>query len=153
MNNFISKNQKTIFIRTRNIPGSASIHNTDTEMLNNLVNKLLNNGYRVINSGTPTFSLNIDNHRYLEVHHNLPVVVQQFLASKCYKTVTSAEAGLFTAWAASDIPLVTFGDEWSVTNLPEEVSLLRARLKLGIIDYSIGNGKSDAIIKNVFDFN
>ena len=153
MNTFISKNPKTIFIRTRNIPGPASVHNTNIEMLDNLVNKLLNNGYSVINSGTPTFSLDIYNHRYLQVDHNLPVVVQQFLASKCYKTVTSAEAGLFTAWAASDIPLVTFGDEWSVTNLPEKISLLRARLKLGITDYSIGNGKSYAIIKKVFDFN
>jgi hypothetical protein len=151
MLNFISDNEKTIYIRTRNIPGSASAHNTNIGMLKSLISTLLQNNFKVINSGTPTFLLEINNPRYLEISHNLPVVVQQFLASKCLRTVTSAEAGLFTAWAATDIPLITFGQEWSITNLPEKISLLEARSKLGILDSSIEDGQNTELIRNVFD--
>lgn len=150
--NFISKNNKVVFIRTRNISGSASIHNTDVDMLENLVKELLKNGYSVISSGTPTFSLCVKDSHYLEASHNLPVVVQQYLASQCFKTVTSAEAGLFTAWASSDMPLVTFGEEWSMTNLHDKISLLDARLKVGVIDSSIGNGNNTEVINKVFNF-
>lgn len=148
--NFITKRNKVVFIRTRNILGAASHHNTDIDMLKNLVNELLKNGCSVVNAGTPTFSLCVKDSHYLEVNHNLPIVVQQSLASQCFKTVTSAEAGLFTAWAASDIPLVTFGEEWSVTNLRDKISLLEARSKVGITDSSIGDGNNIEVLNRIF---
>lgn len=147
---FIGSGEKVFFVRTRNISGTASVHNTNLTMLRFVILEALRNGHKVVSSGTPAPRLDIKHPSYFEFSHNLPVVVQQFLAEKCDRIVTSAEAGLFTAWAATDLPLITFGREWSVTNLTAELSLLEARRTLGLKDFSIGDGTDLDLIRHVF---
>jgi hypothetical protein len=40
-----------------------------------------------------------------------------------------------------------------MTNLHDKISLLDARLKVGVIDSSIGNGNNTEVINKVFNFN
>ncbi len=140
MQDFIHEHKNVVFLRTRNISGAASVHNTNLSFLSDLVHNLLVEGFAVLSSGTPPMQLPIDHSRYLEIHHNLPIASQQEIAKKCDYIITSAEAGLFTAWASTDLPLVTFGSEWSISNTKKGISLLSARKEIGLSDKSINYG-------------
>ncbi len=140
LKSIIDSDKKVFWVRTRNISGAASVHNTDAQFLLGIVRELLVRGFVVINAGTPTVRLGVSHDNLFEFDHNLPVIVQQYLASKCTAVITSAEAGLFVAWAAAEIPLITFGMEWSVQHTVSQVSLLSARKKIGIRDFSLGQG-------------
>lgn len=138
ISSFIEDHKDVIMVRTRNIPGIASAYNTDPAFLLSSVTCFLERGFSVINSGTPTIHLEIQHKNLLQVDHNLPVLVQQYLGSKCLYVMTSAEGGLFVAWAATSIPLITFGIEWSVANTKSCISLLEARKSIGIHDLNLG---------------
>jgi len=138
LESIIDSNRKIFWVRTRNILGAASVHNSDPNFLSQVVRSLLDRGFVVINTGTPTIHLGLAHKNLYELNHNLPIIVQQYLASKCTAVVTSAEAGLFVAWAATEIPLVTFGTEWSVQNTRSKISLLEARNKIGLRDLNLG---------------
>jgi hypothetical protein len=146
---FVTSNSKVAYIRTRNINGST-IHNTDSSKLSLLIETLLSQGWAVLNTGTPTIELPIRNKRYLEVNHNWPIGYQYNLASRCLARVMSAEAGLFVAWAATELPLVLFDEEWSVTNLESKISLLNARKSVGIVDERLQRDFTETEIRKVF---
>jgi hypothetical protein len=135
---FIRTNRNVAYIRTRNISSAASVHNTKKKDLEDLIFGLLRLGYSVINSGTPTIAVSISNQNYLEVNHNFTILQQMYLASSCSIRVMSEEAGLFVAWASTEMPLVTFGKEWSITNLNKPISLIDARRQIGIKDIQLG---------------
>ena len=147
---FIDSNFKVVYIRTRNIDGQAAAHNTNPVKLQLLVETLLSMGWSVLNTGTPTIELEIDNLKYLEFHHNLPIAAQFYLASKCRARVMSAEAGLFVAWAATEMSLVLIGDEWSVSNLQEPVSLIDSRQKISIQDMRLPRDFTQDEILSIF---
>lgn len=135
--NFITKNKRVAFVRTRLINGTAQAHNTDPESHRLLVVTLLELGYSVISLGTPTIKLGILDTKYLEIDHNLSIGSQFYLAAKCEIRVMSAEAGLFVAWAATGLPLVLIGREWSEANLLRPVSLIKARKLIGLPDTTL----------------
>ncbi len=146
---FVASNSRVAYIRTRNINGS-NIHNTDSSKLSLLIETLLSQGWAVLNTGTPTIELPIRNKRYLEVNHNWSIGYQYNLASRCLARVMSAEAGLFVAWAATELPLVLFDEEWSVTNLESKISLLNARKSVGIVDERLQRDFTEIEIRKVF---
>ena len=133
-NNFITRNKNVAYIRTRLISGAAQAHNTNPESHRLLVETLLDLGYSVLSLGTTTLKLGILNPKYLEIDHNLSIGSQFYLAAKCEIRIMSAEAGLFVAWAATEMPLVLIGREWSELNLLKPVSLISARRFIGIPD-------------------
>jgi hypothetical protein len=146
---FININESVAFIRTRNILGAASSHNTNIEELRVLIEELLKLGYAVLNTGTPTISLPIQSKKYKEVSHNFSIKLQMLLASKCKLRIMSEEAGLFTAWAATEMPLVLFGKEWSMQNLENPISLLAQRKSIGIQDIRLGQSISKQNIQQL----
>jgi hypothetical protein len=150
MEGFIKANSKVAYIRTRNIKGQADVHNTDSERLLLLTNSLLALGWAVLNTGTPTIELPITDSKYLEVSHNLSIGHQFYLASKCNARVMSAEAGLFVAWAATELPLILIGEEWSVTNLDPPISLIKARQSIGIQDQRLRTDFTTSEIAKIF---
>ncbi len=150
MQDFINVNSKVAYIRTRNIEGQANVHNTDPEKLLFLIKSLLAMGWAVLNTGTPTIKLPIRDARYLEISHNLSIGDQFYLASECDARVMSAEAGLFVAWAATNLPLVLIGEEWSVTNLDQPISLIKARQSIGIQDRRLTTDFSAQDIHRLF---
>jgi hypothetical protein len=147
---FINLNSRVAYIRTRNIQGQAAVHNTNPKKLRLLIETLLSIGWAVLNTGTPTFELDIGDSKYLEFHHNLPIGDQFYLASKCDARVMSAESGLFVAWAATELPLVLIGEEWSVKNLRSPVSLIESRKLLGIRDQLLDEDFTKAEIISIF---
>ena len=146
--NFIQLRNSVAYVRTRNISGAASGHNTKQKDLLVLINGLLKLGYSVVNTGTPTIPVPISDRNYLEVNHNFTILEQMYLASLCSIRVMSEEAGLFVAWAAIDMPLVTFGREWSITNLKRPISLIKARQSIGIRDIQLGEDLTFSVIRN-----
>ena len=103
-----------------------------------LVKELLRNGFVVINSGVPVAGLNIDDNNYFEYSHNLSIATEMHLANHCDYVMQTAWAGLFTAFASFNKPLITFNEEWSSTNIVKPVSLLKARNMIGIKDIELG---------------
>jgi hypothetical protein len=132
--NFILENQNVAYVRTRTISGVAQVHNTDVVAHRLMVETLLGEGFAVLSLGTPSIELGIVNRKYLEISHRLSIKSQFYLAEKCAIRVMSAEAGLFVAWAATELPLVLIGREWSETNLSNPVSLIKTRKEIGITD-------------------
>jgi len=148
---FVSDSPK-IFLRTRNINSSVRFQNAPVSDLRGLVKELLRNGFKVINSGVPAASLNIDDDNYFEYSHNLSIAVEMHLANHCNYVMQTAWAGLFTAYASFNKPLITFNEEWSLTNIVKSVSLLEARKVIGIRDIELGvnfAGDKDSIEKSV----
>jgi hypothetical protein len=133
----IKTNSPKIFLRTRNINNSVSFQNAPVLELAKLVQELLNHGFVVINSGCPAVHLNIKNNNYLEFSHNLPIATEMYLANYCDYVMQTAWAGLFTAYASYNKPLITFDNEWSLSNLVEPISLLKARKNIGLRDIDI----------------
>ena len=121
-----------IFLRTRNINSSVSFQNAPALELTELIQELLNQGFVVINSGVPVMKLDIKNRNYLEFNNNLPISDEMILANCCDYVMQTAWAGLFTAYASFNKPLITFDNEWSLTNLKKPISLLEARKIIGI---------------------
>jgi len=130
-------NSPKIFLRTRNINSSVSFQNAPILELTRLVQELLNHGLVVINSGCPASHLNIKNNNYLEFSHNLPIATEMYLANYCDYVMQTAWSGLFTAYASFNKPLITFDNEWSLSNLVKPISLLEARKNIGIRDIDI----------------
>lgn len=127
-----------IFLRTRNINSSVRFQNAPVSELQGLVKELLRNGFVVINSGVPVAGLNIDDNNYFEYSHNLSIATEMHLANHCDYVMQTAWAGLFTAFASFNKPLITFNEEWSSTNIVKPVSLLKARNMIGIKDIELG---------------
>jgi len=148
---FINLNSKVAYIRTRNIEGQAAVHNSNPKKLRLLVETLLSMGWAVLNTGTPTIELNISDSKYLEFHHNLSIGTQFYLANKCHARVMSAESGLFVAWAATEIPLVLIGEEWSVRNLRSPISLIESRRLIGIRDQLLDEDFTETEIRSIFN--
>ncbi|CAN2170583.1 hypothetical protein MCEMRH37_00037 [Candidatus Nanopelagicaceae bacterium] len=141
-----------IFLRTRNINSSVSFQNAPVPELTAVVNELLRNGFVVINSGVPAASLGISDENYLEYSHNLPIETEMKLANKCDYVMQTAWAGLFTAFASFHKPLITFSEEWSLTNILKPVSLLKARERIGIKDIQLGMNfakNQNSVVKSV----
>lgn len=127
-----------IFLRTRNINSSVRFQNAPVSELQGLVKALLKQGFVVINSGVPVARLNIEDDKYFEFSHNLPIQTEMYLANNCDYVMQTAWAGLFTSFASFNKPLITFSEEWSLTNIPKPVSLLGARRIVGIKDIDLG---------------
>lgn len=127
-----------IFLRTRNISNSVSFQNAPRSELRILIQELLNQDFVILHAGVPTLSLGIEHQNYLEFNHNLSLGGEMDLANKCDYIMTTAWAGLFTAFASFHKPLITFDQEWSLSNLKNPVSLLKARNMIGIKDINIG---------------
>lgn len=141
-----------IFLRTRNINSSVRFQNAPVSELHGLVKELLRNGFVVVNSGVPAASLNIEGDNYFEYSHNLSIATEMHLANHFDYVMQTAWAGLFTAFASFNKPLITFNEEWSLTNIVRSVSLLEARKMIGIKDIELGvsfGGDNDSIEKSV----
>lgn len=149
---FLEKGLPVVWIRTRNILGPAAIHNTDPDFLLTIVSFFLKQGFSIICTGTPSIKLDLRTNNFFQLDYDLPVVVQQFFAARCKYVVTSAEAGLFTAWAVTEIPLVTFGTEWSVTNTKSKTSLLESRRRIGIYDLNLGEARGHQMLSRLNSF-
>lgn len=148
---FILQNEKVAYVRTRTIGGVAQVHNTDVNLHGLMVETLLGEGFAVLSLGTPAINLGVSNPRYLEISHNLSIKAQFHLAAKCAIRVMSAEAGLFVAWAATDLPLILIGREWSETNLRKPISLIQTRKEIGINDLVLTSNFSRENIVKLFD--
>jgi hypothetical protein len=131
---FILENRNVAYVRTRTISGVAQVHNTNIDLHRLMVETLLEKDFAVLSLGTPAIELGIEHPRYLEISHSLSIKSQFYLAAKCAIRVMSAEAGLFVAWAATELPLILIGREWSETNLSQPISLITTRHRIGIKD-------------------
>jgi hypothetical protein len=131
----VKAKKRMIYLRTRNNPskGGSSIHNANPQKLEPLVYELISSGYVVLNSGNPPMRLNIVSNNYLELNRISNIDIEFSIARHCEYVVTSAAAGLFVGWAATDLPLATFDDEWSLTNLSVSISIAKARKSAGLI--------------------
>jgi hypothetical protein len=135
LSTYFSSAKPKLVLRTRNFQTKATIHNSKIELLTPLVEKLLENGFFVLNIGTPAMSLDIHNNDYAEVSHNMLIEEEFFVCGSAAACIMTAEAGLFTAFAATDLPLVQYDEEWSATFVG--VSLFAARRKAGFQDLDI----------------
>jgi hypothetical protein len=149
---FISKNSKTIFLRTRN-KAVAQEHNPSILLLKKHVLALLAEGFCVVNTGVPCSNLNIQHPNYTEVSHDLPPILAMSMAIQANYIMTTASADLFTGWAQLNVPLITFGEEWSVEHMYPTVSLLSARASVRINDINLEpeftSGDSIGIIRKL----
>jgi hypothetical protein len=143
LDNFLkdSRNNSSpiIFLRTRNVNSSVRFQNAPILELTNLVSGLLAAGFCVINSGVPAAKLPISHSSYLEFSHNLPIHIEITLAGECDFIMQTAWAGLFTAFASVQKNLITFQEEWSLTNIKTPVSIMDARLEIGMNDVQLLN--------------
>jgi len=75
--------------------------------------------------------------RYFEVDHELTFSEELFLCQMADLNIMTAEAGLFTAFAACNIRIVQIDNEWSSDHLSSPIELFEARKKIGILDIDI----------------
>lgn len=136
---FFKLSGKTVFLRTRNLNNSVRFQNASADKIRPVVLYLLNNGIKVVNSGTPPVSLDITHSGYFEFSHKLPVDEELRIASLCNFVMNSAWAGLFVAVATLRKNLITFDREWSEVHLSSPISILDARKKAGQKDLVLGD--------------
>lgn len=134
----ISKSQRIIFLRTRNISNDVEFQNAIPSLLKPLVLLLIDLGYFVVNSGIPATYLGIRNENYIEYSHSLTVDEEFELIIQSDFLLQTAWSGLFSAVAALNIPLITFDLEWSAINFQPPISLLDARKAIGLSDLPLG---------------
>ena len=79
--------------------------------------------------------LDIHNNDYYEVSHNMPIDDELLICGAATACIMTAEAGLFTAFAATNLSLIQYDDEWSVSCV--DVSLFDARIKAGLQDLDV----------------
>lgn len=145
---------KKILLRTRNFKRKATAHNSKEKILYSLISELLkqDEDLMVLNLGLPILKLNINNSRYIEIDHNMSFSSELSLCQESNFCIMTAEAGLFTAYAASNINIVQYDNEWIPLNSndfwsPEEtpVELFEARRNIGMRDLDI---RSDLVTGN-----
>ncbi|WP_321504092.1 hypothetical protein [uncultured Methanoregula sp.] len=152
---FIKTNKPKIILRTRNFKNKAVVHNSKIEILKPVVEHLLEKGYFIFNIGTPTMPLSIKNDDYHEVNHNMAIEDEFKLCSLAQACMLSTEAGLFIAFAATDLTLIQYDDDLNIKC--HNVDLFGARRKAGLNDIDIRNeifnndfeGAADVISRNV----
>jgi len=132
---YFSSTKPKIVISTRTFKQKATIHNSKTATLTPLVETLLERGFFILNIGTPVMPLDVHNDNYLEVSHSFLIQEEFLVCGAAAACIMTAEAGLFTAFAATNLPLVQYDDEWSETHVG--VSLFAARRKAGFQDLDI----------------
>jgi hypothetical protein len=93
----------------------------------------LKESFCILNLGNPAMPLDI--YDYYEVSHNMSISDEFLICGAATACIMTAEAGLFTAFAASNLSLIQYDDEWSVSCV--DVSLFDARIKAGLQD--LGN--------------
>lgn len=135
---FRRRQEKAIFLRTRNIDNQVSFQNANPLQLKPIIEFLLDSDIAIVHSGTPPVKLGIEHKNYLEVSHDLPVGTELAIAQDFSAVMQSAWAGLFTAVSTLNINLITFDDEWSLRNLPIPISLMKAREVAGKKDFQLG---------------
>jgi hypothetical protein len=142
---------KTFILITRNFKNKSTEHNTLSSLphLEKLLNKLISNGYNIINIGFPPQSYNITEN-YLEIDESL---TQDELISLFYLSrgvLTAADAGGFITHYGSNVDFYVLNEEWSVTNTEINVSLIDSK-KTNLTFKLVGLSDDeilDIIIKN-----
>ncbi len=151
---YLESSKPKLVLRTRNHKQKATVHNTKVTLLKPLIEKLLNEGFCILNLGTPAMPLGICNNDYYEVSHNMSIEAEFLVCGASSSCIMTAEAGLFTAFAATNLSIIQYDDEWSVSCV--DVSLFDARIKAGLQDLDIrveiANGKFDEAAKKITDF-
>jgi len=134
--------QPYFVLRTRNNLNKGGVmYNTDVEFLKPIMLGLLNLGFRVVNIGSPCRSIDIEHPFYDEYSHFMPIDKEFELCANAVGVILTAKAGLFTAFAATDLTLIQYDDEWSDSY---GVKLFDARSNAGILDLDIrGSIKSN----------
>ncbi|QTL97713.1 hypothetical protein GM661_06795 [Iocasia frigidifontis] len=128
-----------IIIRTRNFKNKQVQRNSNFSVLSNLAQEFIKRGIFVLNLGCPLLSLNIENELYFEYDHSMPFEEELALCEHANACIMTAEAGLFTGFAASNINIIQIDEEWSVLNPVVNVNLFETRKKIGIDDIDIRN--------------
>jgi hypothetical protein len=150
---FLSSKPKLV-LRTRNFKQKAVTHNSKVTLLKPLIVELLKEGFCILNLGTPTMPLDVNSNSYYEVSHNMSIEDEFLICGTATACIMTAEAGLFTAFAATNLSLIQYDDEWSVSCV--DVSLFDARINAGLQDLDIrveiANGKFDEAAKKITDF-
>jgi len=137
INNFVESKRPKIILRTRNFSKKAKVHNSNPGINRGIVNELIKKGAYVMNLGCPLFALGIKSDFYCEIDHNLTFDLELAFCQIADASMMSAQAGLFSAFAASWIKLIQFDDEWSMANLARPISLFESRKKIGMLDIDI----------------
>jgi len=117
-------------LRTRNFKNKAVEHNSKAEVLKPLVECLLKKGVVVENIGVPHMPLDIKHKNYLEYSHNMSIEEEFIYCGLADCVILTAEAGLFTGFAATNLPLVQYDNEWSADHIG--IELFGARQKAGL---------------------
>jgi len=115
------------------------------QVLNKIVSILLRHGIVVLNIGVPVLPLEISSSNYYELSHNLNFEEELFLCEEATANLMTAEAGLFVAFAASDINIIQYDEEWSVKHCVFPVSLMDARRDIGMNDLNIIDDYNDNV--------
>lgn len=102
-----------IVLRTRNLKNKATVHNTNVDIVQPLVVALLNHGLTIQNIGLPHMPLGINHPNYSEFSHTMSISEEVKFCSTFDAVLLTAEAGLFTAFAATDLSLIQYDNEWS----------------------------------------
>ena len=137
--------KKKVLLRTRNYNTKAVVHNSNIEILRKIVSILLKNNIMVLNIGVPFMPLHINSVNYYELSHNLNFEEELLLCEDATANLMSAEAGLFVAFAASDINLIQYDTEWSVAHCEIPVSLMDARRDIEMNDLNIIDIHNDEV--------
>ncbi|QTL97715.1 hypothetical protein GM661_06805 [Iocasia frigidifontis] len=134
---YLNYNGPKIIIRTRDFKNKAIVHNSKFPIFYNMAKKLIKKEIFILNLGCPLLSLNIENELYFEYDHNMTFEEELALCEHANACVMTAEAGLFTGFAASNINIIQIDGEWSEGHHLIKVSLFDTRKKIGIEDIDI----------------
>ena len=122
---------KRVILRTRNYSLKQPEHNTKIEEILPLVRCFIQNGWEVINIGSPALplesELRVDEAAAYKESSNLLTIDEEF-EQLTYPIVCRADAGLFVLAAALNTPLLLLSDEWSSRF---GINLIEARAELG----------------------
>jgi hypothetical protein len=100
-----------VLLGTRNFKQKAITHNSKVSFLKHLIEELLKEGFCILNLGTPAMPLDINNNDYYEVSHNMPIDDKCLICGAATACIMTAEAGLFTAFAATNLSLIQYDGE------------------------------------------
>lgn len=142
---FLSSKNTKIVLRTRNFKNKATTHNTKKDLVLPIILNLfeIDPNILILNIGNPLLRLDISNDRYFELEGNLDIEDEISLCKLSNAAMMTSEAGLFTAFAASNIRIIQIDEEWSMYSISEKVSLFEARSCAGLLDIDIRSLKSE----------
>ena len=142
---------KTLVLITRNFKNKSTQFNTSTSLpdLEQLLKKLITEGFNIINTGFPPQPYGITEN-YLEIDESL---TQDELISLFYLSrgvLTAANAGGFITHYGSNVDFYVLSEEWSVTNKDINISLINSKkTNLTFKLFGLNNDEIlDIIIKN-----